>query len=108
MALELSGNQRRYLRALAHSLDAVVQIGHAGLTEPVAKQIDAALEQHELIKVRVAREAPEPAAQLSPELERQTNSTVAQVIGRVLVLYRPRKKNPKIVLPRRRRGPIAE
>jgi RNA-binding protein len=101
----LSGNQRRFLRALAHPLKPVVQIGHAGLTPAVLREIEGALEQHELIKVRVGREAPTPAEELVPELEKATGGAVAQVIGHVLALYRARRKDPKIVLPRPRKRP---
>lgn len=103
----LTGRQRRHLRALAHAQKAVVQVGHAGLTQPVIRAIDQALETHELVKVKVTTEAPAPASELAPEIERATQSSVAQVIGRTLIVYRRRKENPTIVLPRapRRKPP---
>jgi len=96
----LTGKQRRHLRGLAHDQKALVQIGHAGLTEPVTAAIDAALETHELVKVKVLGEAPESAEELTARLEAATQSQVAQLIGRTLVLYRARKKDPRIVLPK--------
>ena len=96
----LSGKQRNFLRALAHPLKPVVQIGHSGLTDAVLKAIDGALQTHELIKVRVTGTDEVSAADLVLEVEKRTRAQVAQVIGKTLVLYRGRKKDPVIVLPK--------
>jgi len=88
-AIELNTAERRALRADAHHLDPVVMIGGDGLTPAVAKEADAALKAHGLIKVRVlgddraAREA--IFAQLCDEL----NAAPIQHIGKLLVLWRP-------------------
>lgn len=95
----LTGKQRSFLRALAHPLKPVVQIGHGGLTAAVLSAIDAALQTHELIKVRVTGNEELSASELAPEIETRTRSSVAQVIGKTLVVYRGRKKDPVIVLP---------
>ena len=95
----LNGKQRSYLRSLAHSLKPVVQIGHGGLTESVLSAIDKALLTHELIKVRVTGNDELDASELGEEIEKATRSSVAQVIGKTLVVYRGRKKDPVIVLP---------
>jgi RNA-binding protein len=100
----LSGKQRRHLRALAHPLDPVVRIGHGGLSPALLREIDVALAAHELIKVKVSSESPEEPAELAPEIERETRSELAQIIGRTLVLYRRREKDPKIALPRAKSG----
>ncbi len=96
----LTGKQRSFLRALAHSLKPLVQIGHGGLTDAVLKAIEGALATHELIKVRVTGNEELSASELSPEIEKRTRSSVAQVIGKTLVVYRARKKDPVIVLPK--------
>jgi RNA-binding protein len=95
----LTGKQRSYLRALAHPLKPVVQIGHGGLTDSVLAAIEAALVIHELIKVRVTGNDEMSASELAPEVEKRTRSSVAQVIGKTLVLYRGRKKDAVIILP---------
>ena len=100
----LTGKQRSYLRALAHPLKPVVQIGHEGLTDAVLKAIDLALQTHELIKVRVTGNDEVSASELAPEVEKQTRSSIAQVIGKTLVVYRGRKKDPVIVLPKAKAG----
>jgi len=95
----LTGKQRSYLRALAHPLKPVVQIGHGGLTDAVLAAIEGALAIHELIKVRVTGNEEMSASELAPEVEKRTHSSVAQVIGKTLVVYRGRKKDPVIILP---------
>ena len=96
---ELTGKQKRVLRALAHDLDPVVQIGNAGLTDAVVKQIDDALERHELIKVKIGQDAPVGKRDANDEIRSRTRSSDIQQIGRVLVFYRARKKDPTIELP---------
>jgi len=101
----LTGKQRNFLRALAHPLKPVVQIGHGGLTAAVLAAIDSALVTHELIKVRITGQEDADATDLVLEIEAGTRSTVAQVIGKTLVVYRARKKDPAIILPKDRAKP---
>lgn len=96
----LTGKQKSHLRSLAHSLKAVVQIGHQGLTDGVLAALDVALERHELIKAKVTGEADVKPSEIAPAIEKATRSQLAQIIGHTLVLYRRRDENPKIVLPR--------
>ncbi len=96
----LTGKQRSYLRALAHPLKPIVQIGHGGLTDAVVTAIDSALQTHELIKIKFAGNEELSAAELAPEIAQRTRSSVAQVIGKTLIMYRGRKKDPVIVLPK--------
>jgi RNA-binding protein len=95
---ELTGKQRRHLRALAHELKPVVQIGVQGLNEGVLRAVDEALTTHELIKVRIGAEGGDPEA-LGGEIAGASSAHLAQVIGRVLVLYRRRKNKPTLLLP---------
>ena len=96
----LDGRQRRHLRALGHHQKPIVQIGSQGLTPGVLHAVDEALERHELVKVRVASEAPAPADEIGSEIAAGTRSVLAQTIGRTLLFYRPHPKKPRIVLPR--------
>ena len=96
----LTGKQRRYLRSLAHHLNPVIQIGHAGVTQGLLDELDRALETHELIKVRVGGESPVEPDEAAKIIEPAAACHVAQVIGRVLVLYRQHPEEPTIELPR--------
>lgn len=92
---ELSGKQRRKLRALGHHLSPVVQIGQAGVTGAVVKAALQALEDHELIKVKIL-EGPADRHEASESLAEQTGAHLAQLLGRTALLYKKRKKNSKI------------
>ena len=84
---KLTGAQRKHLRGLAHALKPLVQIGKQGLTEAAIRQVDEALNDHELIKVQAAvprEEKREVAARLAIELDAE----VAGQIGHVIILYR--------------------
>lgn len=94
----LTGKQRRHLRALAHSLRPIVQIGKGGINDDVIAAVDRALTDHELVKVKVGVEGLEREA-AAREVAAQTASEVAQVLGNVLLLYRARKDKPAIALP---------
>jgi RNA-binding protein len=96
----LTGKQKSFLRSLAHKLKPVVQVGRQGATEAVLAAVEVALEQHELIKVKVSGESEADVIEVAPALEKGTFSQVAQIIGHTVVLYRRRDKDPKIVLPR--------
>jgi len=95
----LTGKQRRHLRALGHHLSAVVQVGHGGVTDAVARQAAAQLEAHELIKVKVSENAPQDRQEAAALLAEKCSAQLAQVLGRTALLYRRRKEKPEIVLP---------
>ena len=97
--MELSGKQRRHLRALGHHLSPVVQIGAAGLTENLVAAVDQALTDHELIKLKVGENAPDDRKEVSRRLAEATNSAEVQVLGRTILLYRPDPEEPRIKLP---------
>ena len=98
--MPLSGKQRRYLRGLGHNLEPIVQIGKLGLTDAVTSAVDTALEEHELIKVRIGTECPDERHDVAERLAPAVKSEVAQVLGRTLLLWRKRPKDSKIQLPK--------
>ncbi|MEY4210994.1 MAG: hypothetical protein RLZ92_1375 [Pseudomonadota bacterium] len=83
--------QKKKLKAQAHSLNPVVMIGQAGLTEAVIKEINLALDTHELIKVKIRAERDDRKI-ISEQICSQTVSEQIQSIGQIAVLYR---RNPK-------------
>jgi RNA-binding protein len=97
--MPISPKQRRHLRALAHHLDPVVTVRVAGATDAVIAKLSEELEIHELLKVRISGDAPESAKISAEALAARTGSEVAQVIGRIAVLYKARAKKPTIRLP---------
>jgi RNA-binding protein len=99
MTAAMTGKQRRYLRGLGQRLMPMLHVGHEGVSDAVVQQADAQLEAHELIKVRVSENAPDDRHTTAEELARRTRADLTQVLGRTALLYRPRTKEPTIVLP---------
>lgn len=91
----LSSAQRRSLRALAHHLEPVVQVGHQGVTDAVLAAVREALLTHELIKVRMHE--PEDKAAMSEALAAGTGATLCGLVGHTAVLYKRHPKQPKVV-----------
>jgi putative YhbY family RNA-binding protein len=92
-AIELSIAERKAHRAEAHHLDPVVMIGNDGLTPAVQKEVDAALNAHGLIKVRVLGDDRAARDAIYLQLTDQLGAAPIQHIGKLLVLWRP--KPPK-------------
>lgn len=87
--IQLTPAQRKVHRAEAHHLDPVVMIGNDGLTPNVRKEIDAALNAHSLIKVRVFSDDRVAREALFHELADSLGAAPIQHIGKLLVLWRP-------------------
>jgi len=96
----MTSKQRAYLRGLANTIDAIFQIGKSGISDNLINQLSDALEARELIKISVLETAPANAKTLGIEIAEATNSTLVQTVGSKITLYRPRKKDSKIVLPK--------
>jgi len=91
---KLKGSQRKWLRGQAHSLRPVVQVGRQGLTEGTLREIDFALETHELIKVQAP--APrEEKQEMARRIETELGAEAVGLIGHILVLYR-RQGDPEL------------
>lgn len=98
--MELTSKQRAQLRAIANSIDTIVQIGKDGITENLVRQADSALQAREIIKCRVLDNSLLSAREACEELGQLTDSQPVQVIGTRFVLYRqqPDKNKRKIQL----------
>jgi RNA-binding protein len=104
----LTGKQRRHLRALAHDMKPIVQIGKGGIDDGLVAALDQALSDHELVKVKLYESASLDRHEAADELAAATKSEVAQVLGNILLLYRPDPEEPKIVLPRTKETKAAD
>lgn len=103
--IQLTPAQRKDHRADAHHLNAVVMIGSDGLTPGVQKEIDAALNAHGLIKVRVASDDRASREQMFQSLTTELGAAPIQHIGKLLVLWRPMPEKEKKVSEDRMPGP---
>ncbi len=89
----------RHLRSLAHALKPVVRLGNNGFTEAVSKELDGALEHHELVKVKLSVSEKEERLVQLDALCKATRSKCVQQIGHTATLYRRNDKKPVIELP---------
>lgn len=95
----LTGKQKRYLRALGHKLKPLIQIGKKEIEEGLISETNAALDHHELIKVKLLESCMLEKGEASEMLAGACNADVAQVLGKTFLLYRPAKE-PVIQLPK--------
>ena len=90
MPTALTPRQRARLKARAHALDPVVQVGQAGVSDAVIAEVDRSLTAHGLIKVKLAGADRDTRNALRDDLCARTDATAVQQVGNVLVLWRPR------------------
>ena len=98
--MEFTSKQRAYLKGLASTEEAIFQIGKSSITPSMIHAIDDAIEKRELIKISVLKNCMDDPHELAEIVAERTHSNVVIVIGKKIVLYRPNRKNPKIVLPK--------
>ena len=94
----LTSKQRAYLRSLATSMPAIMQVGKGGITENLVKTVSDALEARELIKMSVLENSEYTPRDTADELAEAVGAEVVGVIGRKIILYRESEKHKKIEL----------
>jgi len=95
----LSDAQRKYLRRLGHDRNPIVLVGQAGISPNLVAELDRALTDHELVKVRARVGDRKVRDQVLDELAKATGSELVQRIGHVALYYRPNQDEPGILLP---------
>jgi len=95
--MTLSAGDKKHLRQLGHSLNPVVTVAAKGLSENVLAEVERALEDHELIKVKFAVGDRDIKQQLIDELCRQSAAQLVQTIGHIALIYRKADRpNPNL------------
>lgn len=95
----MTSKQRAYLKGLASRQNAIFQVGKASLTPEMTEAVREAFHTNELIKIGVLKNCFDDPKEIAQILAERTHSQVVQVIGKKIVLYKPDRDNPKIVLP---------
>ena len=103
--IQLNPTQRREHRANAHHLEPVVLIGGDGLTAAVKKEVDAALNAHGLIKVRIFSDDRAAREQMYQTLTEELSAAPVQHIGKLVILWRPQPEKERTVDENRMPGP---
>ena len=94
----LTSKNKAFLRKASIPLAPSLNLGKGAVDAPIVAAVAAALEAHELIKIRVLTNSASPVEALAQDLSEKTQAETVAIIGRVIVLYRARKKDPAIVL----------
>ncbi len=95
----MTSRQRAYLKSLASTLEPIFQVGKASLTPEITEALNECFHNNELIKIAVLKNCGDDPRAIAETIGERTHSQVVQVIGRKIVLYKPNKDNPGIVLP---------
>ena len=94
----LTPKQKRDLKALASTLTIRYQIGKNDISETLLSMLDKALAAHELIKIDVMKGCTLPVMEVAIDISNKLNAELVHVMGRVIILFRRNKENPKIKL----------
>jgi len=95
--MPLDPARKKQLRTIGHQLNPVVTVSEKGLSEGVHLEFERALEDHELIKVKLAIAEPQARREVAAELCQQHRAELVQSVGKVALVYRPAQKpNPKL------------
>jgi RNA-binding protein len=95
MPLMPASDLRRALRGHGHAMSPIVQVGKAGVSGALIKQVQQALEDHELIKVKIGGECPLDRYEVADRLDAEPGVDLVQIIGRVLLLYKRHPQKPR-------------
>ena len=98
--MKLTNNQKKHLRSLAHDLRPIVMIGQHGLSNAVLAELESTMTKHELLKIKVRASDRDEKQEIVDKILSFSKAALVQVIGGVLVIYRPFDENPSIILPR--------
>lgn len=94
---QLSAKDRKNFRAIGHKLKPIVTVASKGLSASVCEEIERALNDHELIKIKFAVGDRDIKKQLVDELCTQLSASQVQIIGHIALLYRPvDKPDPRL------------
>ncbi|MFL5350761.1 MAG: ribosome assembly RNA-binding protein YhbY [Hyalangium sp.] len=90
--MPLTGKQRRALRAKGHHMEPIVITGQSGVTEGVLSAVTQALQDHELIKVKI-NEGPEDRHEAAEKMAQGTGAELVQLLGRTALLFKKREED---------------
>lgn len=97
--MKLSSKQRAYLKGLASTYDVILNVGKSSITPEVCNAVNEALEKRELIKIGVLKNCADDPRDIAEVISERTHSTIVQVIGKKIVLYKQKKDKNVIKLP---------
>ena len=97
--MSINNKQRKFLRQAAHHLKPVVWVGHHGISDNLVKEIEQALEHHELIKIKLRLGEREERDAGITKICEASDAELVQRIGNIVTLYKKNEEKPIIKLP---------
>jgi RNA-binding protein len=95
--MPLDNSDKKRFRSIGHNLNPVVIIAQKGLSENIIEEIDRALKDHELIKIKLITSTRDAKRKLTEKICADFNAQCIQSIGHVILIYRAAKKpDPKL------------
>ena len=95
--MNISNEDKKQLRRLGHKINPVVTVATKGLSENVLAEIDRALTDHELIKVKLSDSDQQSRANAIEIIREKCGAEVVQSIGHILLLLKKSNEpNPKL------------
>lgn len=91
---------RAYLRGLGAKIKPSLNLGKSEIDESFLSAFNNALKAHELVKIKVLQNNDEDLRDLANKIAEATDCGLVSITGKTLLFYRPREKDPTIVLPR--------
>jgi RNA-binding protein len=89
---KLTGRQQRFLRGLGHHLKPLVMLGRDGVTDNVISAVNAVLDAHELVKVKIGNGCHLERREAAGIIKERTGSEIIQILGKTFLIFR---ENPE-------------
>jgi len=97
--MSINNKQKKFLRQVAHHLKPVVWVGQHGISDNLVKEIEQALEHHELIKIKLRLGEREERDAGITRICEESDAELVQRIGNIVTLYKKNEEKPIIKLP---------
>ena len=86
--MTLSNQQKKQFRAIGHRLKPVVTIAGKGTSPSVVQELERAIRDHELIKIKLVAGDRQQRGAILTEVNEIIGSATVQQIGSVALIYR--------------------
>ena len=97
--MNLTSKQRAYLKSKAQVIEPILQVGKSSVTTELISSVSEAIEKRELIKLHILQNCLDDPKEIANTIAERTQSTVVQIIGKKIVLFKQKKKDSAYTLP---------
>ena len=97
--MKLTSKQRAYLKSKAQVIEPILQVGKSSVTTELISSVSEAIEKRELIKLHILQNCLDDPKEIANTIAERTQSTVVQIIGKKIVLFKQKKKDSAYTLP---------